>query len=146
VSSSGDSRAFALLSRAEGRNPVSVLQEGFVAFIIGVFANVIGVVDAFFGIYESVLTAIGDAASLNVFAFLGGVGRIVSAGVESTVNSILPGAAFDLGPLSFALGIASVGVGLYVAGIFLNQATTGDTVLGVPFDIPGLGTDEEGEE
>lgn len=94
------------------------------------------------------MSALIGAAGDLINATLGGAAQIISVGAISSALSIGPGGMFNVGPLSFALGIGSALLGLYVVASYLGLPATGNFSLGIPFDVPtpGFGGPEEDTE
>ncbi len=107
----------------------------------------------FFGIASGLLSladvvikpmnAFGTALADLTTAIFGGPAEIILAGVEATAQSIL--GPFNLGPFSFALAIGAVLAGLYLVGRYRGEDETGNFLIGLPFDIPFIGQEEEGD-
>jgi hypothetical protein len=56
---------------------------------------------------------------------------------------------FDLGPFSFALGIGSVLLALYVLRAYISEEPTSNFFPGIPFDVPTpgfLGPEEDDKD
>jgi hypothetical protein len=94
------------------------------------------------------LSALTDAASALVGAIFGGAAFIIESGAAATGISIGPGGTFNLGPLTFALGIGAVLLALYLVTAYVSEEPTGNFVPGIPFDAPTPGLDgpEEDDE
>jgi len=90
---------------------------------------------------EALLASLGDL----VVAFFGeGAAGIVEAGAEATQTSLQ--GQYSVGPLTFALAIGSVLLGLYVIAQYRDEEDTGNLIPGLPFDVPFIGEEEEDED
>jgi hypothetical protein len=94
------------------------------------------------------LSALANAAGQMVNAIFGGAAFIIQIGAQTTGVSIQPGAMFDVGPFTFALGIGAVLLALYLVTAYVSEEPTGNFVPGLPFDIPtpGFGGPEEDDD
>lgn len=86
-----------------------------------------------------------DSVGGLIDAIFGGSATIIQTGAISTALSIGPDGQFNLGPLTFALGVGAVLLALYAVSAYVSEEDTGNFVPGLPFDIPtpGFGGAEE---
>jgi len=90
---------------------------------------------------QALASSLGDL----VVAFFGeGAAGIVEAGAEATQTSLQ--GQYSVGPLTFALAIGSVLLGLYVIAQYRDEEDTGNLIPGLPFDVPFIGEEEEDED
>ncbi|WP_254841141.1 hypothetical protein [Natronomonas marina] len=92
------------------------------------------------------LSAMGELLAGVLQAFIGGGASIIGQGAATTVQSLVPGSIFALGPLTFAEGIAAAGAGILVMTWILSREVTSDTIPFSATDIPFLGVDEDDED
>lgn len=131
-----------LLNRARNADDLQgLLKQGIGGTILAVFFSTASGILSVADLVIKPVEAFGDALSELVDAIVGGPAQIVLAGVEATANSIL--GPFNLGPLSFALAIASVLAGLYIVAQYRDEESTGNLIVGLPTDIPFIGEEEE---
>jgi hypothetical protein len=135
-----------LIARARGKSLGDIIVNGFGAAILAWWIAGINVLTEIMEVFTIPLDALGIEGGNIVGEFFGGIADIFRAGAVTTQQVLLPGQAWAVGPLTFALSAVAVGAALYVAGRVLKQPFTGDTVLGLPIDVPGLGADEDGED
>lgn len=121
------------------QNPAAVLLVGISGVILAVAELGIDLLDAIFGLFTNPLRALGDGAGFIADALLGGAGLIIWTAARTTQQALLPGSPWAVGPLAFAIGVASAGLGLYVFAQFLQARSTSDFSLGTftDLDIPG---------
>jgi len=96
-------------------------------------------ITALFNVLILPLVAFGQGLADNVTALIGGYAAIIGQGVETTVLSIAPGAAFAVGPLTIIISILTVGAATYTVAVVLAQAATSNFALGAVFDVPTPG-------
>ena len=128
----------------------TVLFTAFMTPIIQFFLKLGETVGVVFDTVIVPMKSIIDGTGQLILAFVGGAASIISAGAESTAQSLLTGVWSALGPFNYAIAIASVLGGLFVLYQFLQEPETPDWVgglLGVIPDLPSgiLGTAEEEE-
>lgn len=130
-------RLFDRAANAESLSAVIFTGLGAVLLSIGtaVASGVLSIAD----VVIVPLQALTNAAGQLIDAIFGGSAMIIDFGAIATALSIGPGGMFNLGPFSFALGIAAVLLGLYVVTAYLSEEPTGNFVPGIPFDIPTPG-------
>lgn len=134
-----------LLSQAgAARNLGSTLRKGIGGTLLAGSSVVIGTVLAAGETVIQPLTAFaGSLADLTV-ALFGSPARIVIAGADATAASLT--GIFNVGPLTFMLGIGSVLGGLWLIGRYLDEEETGNIIPGSPVDIPFFGESEEASD
>lgn len=119
--------------------------------------GIVDLIDAAFSLFIIPLQSFTQGIGELVLALIGGAADIISAGSGAAARSFLTGIWSALGPLSFPVSIAAVGVGAFVLARVLQEQETSD----VPFllfsstdfpDLPLVGNvgaeeeDEEGDE
>jgi len=139
-------RLFERASSADSLAEVIFTGIGAVLLSIGTVlaSGVLTVADVIIVPLQTLTTNAGELLD----AIFGGAAQIIDLGALSTALSIGPGGRFNLGPLSFALGIGAVLLGLYVVNAYRSEESTGNFAPGIPFDIPtpGFTGPEEDEE
>lgn len=147
----GGPRVQRLFDRAASADSlVGVIFQGLgaVTFAFGtaIASGILTIADVVIVPIQALTTAVGDL----VDAIFGGAALIIDFGAISTALSIGPGAMFDLGPFTFALGIGAVLLALYIVTAYLSEEPTGNFVPGIPFDIPTPGftgpEEDEGDD
>jgi len=146
MAQAGGSRVRRLFDRASSADSLAeVVFTGIGAVLLSVgtalASGVLPIADVIIVPLSSLTGAVGDL----IDAIFGGAATIIDFGALATAVSIGPGGMFNLGPLSYALGIGAVLLGLYVVIAYLSEEATGNFVPGIPFDIPtpGFGGPEE---
>jgi hypothetical protein len=134
-----------LMNRAAGAGDLaSVAFQGiggvFLAIATGLITGIITVFDVFIVPARSLAGALGDL----VTAIFGAPANIILAGAQSTIESLL--GQFNVGPLTFALGIGAVLLGLYLVNRYVALESTGNLIPGLPFDVPTPGVEDPEEE
>lgn len=122
------------------------VEAGVGGVVITIFTGLALGIDTIRRLFTDPLIALIDGSSAFVFELVGGAAEIVEQGVQTTVESIAPGATWAVGPLTYAVSIIVVGVGLYVLAKILEQRATSDLIPFTFTDWPIIGADEEGEE
>ena len=145
----GGDRVRSLFNRAESAGSLSrLIFNGIGAVFLAVGSALASGVLTVADLIIVPLSALGNAAGLNIDAIFGGAAQIINIGAGSTALSLGPGGAFNVGPFTFALAIGSVLLGLYLLVAYLSEGSTGNFVPGIPFDIPtpGFSGPEEDDE
>jgi hypothetical protein len=91
---------------------------------------------------------IGGVSGL-IGSLFGGTILIIDTSAITTALSLGPGGRFAVGPLTFALGIASILLVFVAVNLYLSEPETGNFAIGLPFDIPTpffQGPEEDNEE
>ncbi|WP_226010525.1 hypothetical protein [Halomicrobium salinisoli] len=145
----GGERVRRLFQRAADAGSLGgVIFEGIGAVLLAVgtalASGVLTIADVLIVPLSALTGAVGDL----IDAIFGGAAQIIDIGALATALSIGPGGMFNLGPLTFALAIGSVLLGLYVVVAYLSEEPTGNFFPGIPFDIPtpGFTGPEEDED
>jgi len=150
ASGAGGSRVRRLFDRAASADSLAgVIFQGLGAVLLAVGTAIASGVLTIADVVIVPLSALTNAAGQLIDAIFGGAARIIDFGALATALSIGPDGMFNLGPFSFALGIASVLLGLFVVTAYLSEEPTGNFVPGVPFDIPTpgfVGPEEDDED
>ena len=138
------SRSRELLNRAaEADDLASLLKQGIGGAMLAVATGLITGILTLADLVILPVQALGEGIAGTVDGFIGGIGLILGAGAEATARSLL--GAFNVGPFTFALGLASVLLALWLLRQYLQEPETGNLIPGLP-DIPFFGTEEEGED
>lgn len=122
-----------------------VTAAGFSGAILAFWVSSINFIQAIANFFLSPLGAFGDRLADVVNSFVGGGASIIEQGAVTTIQSIAPGATWAVGPLTFAFGVIAAAGGLFAMAWVLQQAPTSDLIPFSFTDVPGAGTDEEGE-
>jgi hypothetical protein len=122
-----------------------VLVAGFMGVILAWASQGINAIVALTNIFITPVSRLGANLGQIVDAFVGGGARIIAQGVETAVLSTVPGAAWAIGPLTFATNIIAAGAGLFAMAWLLSQAPTSNLIPFSFTDFPLIGVDEEEE-
>jgi hypothetical protein len=145
ASGAGGPRVRRLFRRAAEADDLSgILFQGIgaVVFAIGsaLASGVLTLADIIIVPMQALTTAVGDLIN----AIFGGAADIIGAGAVASATSLL--GRFNIGPFTFALGIASVLLGLLAVNAYLSYERTGNVAIGLPFDVPTPGVEGPEEE
>lgn len=91
--------------------------------------------------------ALANALADLMIALFGSPARIIIAGAQATAESLV--GQFNVGPLTFALGIGAVLLALYLIQAFRSEEETANIIIGSGIDIPTpgfQGPEEEDED
>lgn len=133
-----------LLDRAQGKDLGELLRQGFGGVLLALATASISGILSIADLVIKPADAFANALAQLTIAAFGSPARIIIAGANETVRSIT--GPFGVGPLTFALGIAAVLAGLWVIGQYRQETETGNLILGLPFDVPFIGQNEEGAD
>ncbi|MBO4248378.1 hypothetical protein IL252_11190 [Halomicrobium sp. IBSBa] len=149
ASGAGGSRVRRLFDRAARADSLAgVVFQGIGAVLLAggtaLSSGVLTIADVIIVPVGSLTSEVGDL----IGATFGGAATIINAGALGTAVSIGPDGMFNLGPLSFALGVGSVLLAVYAISAYLSEEDTGNFFPGLPFDIPtpGFGGPEEDDQ
>ncbi|MFC7077872.1 hypothetical protein [Haloarcula halophila] len=135
-----------LIARARDTDNLgTTIVGGIGGTFLAVFYSGIDLIQAIVNLLVLPLEALGTNAAANVTALVGGAARIVQQGALTTQQSILPGQAWAVGPLTFGFSIAATGAGLFIMSEILARAPTSDLIPFTFTDVPFVGVDEEEE-
>jgi|GEM_PF-3758432 len=149
MSAAGGPRVRRLFSRAANAGDLrTVIFQGIGAVLLAAGSAVASGVLTVADLIIIPVSALANAGGAFVEATFGGAAQIINFGAIATALSIGPGGMFNLGPLTFALGIGSVLLALYLVVAYLSEDPTGNFIPGIPFDIPtpGFAGPEEDDE
>lgn len=134
----------ALLNRAKAADDLQgLLKQGLGGVLLAVATGVISGILSVTAVVTKPLDAVAGALADLAIALFGSPARILIASADATAQSLL--GPFNVGPATFALGVASVLGGLWVVGQYRDEEETGSLLPGLPFDPPLIGESEEGE-
>lgn len=111
------------------------------AFGSAISAGILTVADVFIVPAQALIRGLGEL----VGSLFGGAATIIDFGALASAISIGPEGLFA-SPLSFAVGIGIILLGLYLIAQFREEPETGNLIPGLPADIPFIGSEEEGED
>jgi hypothetical protein len=132
-------------------SPARLLVAAIGGFIVGLFEQIIGILDTLVGLFTDPAGALsGGSANLITALFAANV-QLLQGAARTTVATIAPGGTFAqaVGPLALLFGVAEV---LAIAFLFVQftalEASSGAGLLGTGIDppTPGFTTAEEEEE
>lgn len=134
-----------LLDRAgDAESLQAIMKQGIGGVFLAIFVSIIAGIEAVVHVVVEPINALASSLARLTVATFGRPAEIIIAGIVQTAESF--GGAFALGPATFVVSIASVLAGLYLVGQFLQEPETGNLVPGLPFDVPFVGQEEEGED
>jgi hypothetical protein len=113
--------------------------------VIALFASLADAIGALFGIPINVADALGESIGGLVDATIGGSGDIISAGAQESIDSIGSGVWAQFGPFTFIVAIGVVIAAAYIVSVARAEEETSNFWFFLPFDVPILGTEEDGE-
>lgn len=127
-----------------------ILFTAFMSPIIQFFLKLAETTGVLFDSVIIPMKALIDSGGQFILALVGGAAGIISAGAQSTAQSLLVGVWSSLGPFNYALAIASVLAGFWILIQFLQEPETPDWIGGFVSAMPDLptgyfGTQEEEE-
>lgn len=132
-----------LISWATGRSLKQILGGSVGGLVAAFFLFPIQVGAAMTSTIVDPLTQMGTELAGLVTAYIGGGARIVTQGSITSAVSLEPGATFDVGPFTFGLGIAAMGVGVIVLAVILAYGPTSNWLPFSFTDLWPFGVDEE---
>lgn len=140
MAQAGGDRVADLFDRAKNADSLAgIIFQGIGAVLLAIGSALASGVLTVADVIIIPLSSLANAAGDLVDSIFGGAATIINFGAISTAISIGPDGRFNLGPLSFALGIAAVLIALYIVNAYVSEEPTGNFVPGIPFDIPTPG-------
>lgn len=146
VGTEGDRRAWNLFGRAKDADGLEgILMQGiggaFLAFFTALATGILTVGDF---VIEP-LAAFADAGVQIVETLFGDVlTGIVGAGARESAESLT--GDFSLGPFTIVLAVGVLLLTWWLISQYLQEDETSNIIPGVGYDIPFVGTEEEGDE
>lgn len=90
------------------------------------------------------LTSLGDVAAFGVEVIFGAPLDVILAGAEESMRSLTGG--WSLGPFTLPFAVAIVLLTFWIVLQYLEEPETGNVIPSLPFDLPFIGAEEEGED
>lgn len=142
TSSSSDSvsgfagNAMKLFNTVQGLSIREVIRGGFSMTIFAIFGSIATGIVEVSQLFTQPVDALGSALVEVVNAFLVRPLAILIQGATTSVVSISPGGAFDLGPFTWWLALLIFIGGAYGVSRYLEEEDSSNVIPGAPFDIP----------
>jgi len=113
--------------------------------VIAFATSLADTIGAAFGIPIATFDGISESLKTLIDGIFAGPGRILDSGAEESAQALSEGVWAQFGPFTFIIAVAVVvGAALLLARA-REQPATGNVIALLPFDVPFLGADEEGE-
>jgi hypothetical protein len=121
------------------------LMAGVGAIVVTLFGGIAIIIDTFRRLITDPVGAIIDSVTGLFNVLIGGSADLIRAGVETAIASVAPGAAWAIGPATFALTVGAWGAALYVFAQVMEARATSNLIPFTMTDVPVIGADEEDE-
>jgi len=130
-----------------GGSVATLLSSSILGLVVSPFVAAIDIINAITAFFTTPFESVASAVATLSSAFFTAPGSLIADGFEQSsaaLNSFLGGtfAGIFSGPIAVGLALLS----LFLVVQFLQEDETGDTLPGVPIDVPFLGVEEEDEE
>lgn len=136
-----------LLERAKNAESLEgLIRQGIGGALLAIATAFISGVLSFADLFIKPINAFGAALGDLVTALFGSPAKIIIAGAQASINSLLFG--WNLGPFTFVLAIAVVLLGLWLVQAYRSEEPTSNIIPGLGFDVPtpGLTGPEEDDD
>ncbi|WP_026190414.1 hypothetical protein [Halomicrobium katesii] len=121
-----------------------VLSASFIGLVVSPFVAFADVVQAIGTFFAKPFSGAGEAISALLAGLFEAPGDLLDAGADITETALRTALGETLaGIIAFPLTVGLVVLGLYIVTLYLREDETGDTLPGVPVDIPFVGVEEE---
>lgn len=134
-----------LFDRAGRADSLADIMVNGIGAILFAFAAIL--IEGSFTVAEIIIlpaAALGEALADLAIALFGSPARIIIAGAQATAQSLV--GQFNVGPLTFALGVGAVLLALYLIQAFRSEEETANIIIGSGIDIPTPGFEGPEEE
>lgn len=121
------------------------IRSGVGGVIVVIFGGIALAIDAGRQLLTNPLEALAAGITDFFDVLVGGSADIIGQGVETTIMSVVPGAPWAIGPLTFVLTIGVWGIGLYVFAQIMEMRATSNIIPFSMTDLPIIGASEEDE-
>jgi len=129
-----------------GGSAGSVLSASFIGLVVSPFVAFVDVVQAVGTFFSEPFESAGTAVGALLSGMFQAPGDLLTAGADITETSLRDAIGGSLaGTLAFPITIGIVMLALYMIVLYLREDETGDTLPGLPVDIPTdiFGVEEE---
>lgn len=141
----GDSRVQAAFERAaESESLAQSLRLGISAVFTAIGAVLTTGVFTLADLVIKPAAALADVSAFAVEVIFGSPLGVILAGADETMRSLTGG--WSLGPFTLPFAVIVVLLTFWIVQQYLEEPETGNLFPTLPFDIPFLGADEEGED
>jgi len=146
VGTEGDRRAWNLFGRAKEADGLEgILVQGIGGLFFAVFTAISTGILTVGDVIVQPLSAFADVGAKIVETLFGEtILGIISSGAQETQRALE--GAFSLGPFTIVLAVGVLLVTWLLIRWYLNEDETSNIIPGVGYDIPVVGTEEEGNE
>lgn len=129
-----------------GGSAGTVLSASFIGLVVSPFVALADIIDAIGTFFEEPFTGAGEALASLLEGLFEAPGGLLTAGADIS-ETALRGALGDslAGAIAFPVTVALVMGALFMIMLYLREDETGDTLPGLPVDVPTdiLGVEEE---
>ncbi|MBV0925020.1 hypothetical protein KTS45_12515 [Halomicroarcula limicola] len=133
------------IASTEGSSLTNVVPKAMLLPVIAFFTSAANAIGAAFNVpiatFDGFSAGVGELTS----GLLEGPGQILSAGATESAQSLSQGVWAQFGPLTFPIAVGVVVLAAIVVARARENPATGNFLPGVPFDVPFIGTEEEGD-
>jgi hypothetical protein len=129
-----------------GGSAGTVLSASFIGLVVSPFVALADIIDAVGTFFETPFSSAGEALGSLLGGLFRAPGDLLQAGADIS-ETALRGALGDslAGAIAFPATVALVMGALFMVTLYLREDETGDTLPGLPIDVPTdlLGVEEE---
>jgi len=114
---------------------------GGVVAALGIAA--VALIDGVQALFTEPLGEVASGSAGVINGLIGGAADILNQASATAVQSLAPGQAWAIGPITYLLGIAVMGAAMYLFAQILQVPATSDLLPFTGTDVPGAGAEEE---
>jgi len=133
------------IASVDGDSLGNVIAKAILLPVTTLFASLSALIAAGIDVPIKTFDAFGTGLGGLAEALLSGPADMLQAGANEAAASIQSGVWSQFGPLSFAVMVGGVLAGAYLFAKYTDIPSTGNFMAFLPFDVPVLGNDEEGD-
>jgi hypothetical protein len=130
-----------------GGSPARIITATLTGLVISPFIAIADVIAAIGSFFATPFTTVAESVGALGAAFFEQPADTIAAGFEVTESVLVTFLGESLaGILAGPIAVGTVLISLFLVVQFLQERETGDTIPGLPVDVPFVGVTEEGEE
>jgi len=129
-----------------GGSAGTVLSASFIGLVVSPFVALADIIDGVGTFFETPFSSAGEALGSLLEGLFKAPGNLLTAGADISETALRSALGESLaGTIAFPVTVGLVMLGLFLVTLYLREDETGDTLPGLPIDVPTdfLGVEEE---
>ncbi|MEA5387240.1 hypothetical protein VB779_09370 [Haloarculaceae archaeon H-GB11] len=124
----------------------NVVPKAMLLPVMAFMASLADAIGAAFGVPIATFEGFSDAVDVLIEGFVAAPGGILKAGADQSASSLTSGVWAQFGPFTFVIAAGVVVLAALVVARVRDEPETGNFLVGLPFDVPLFGTEEDDED